>query len=84
MIALKEAGLCGNEVRDAFFVREGDPSDGNFKCKECSKVYKAKNGNTNLITRASTHEGWKDIIVAAKSVAGPLDMYIDRKVSPKG
>jgi hypothetical protein len=80
---LKAAGLTGHDVRIAFFDRCGEENDFIFKCKECAGVYKSRNGNSNLVNHASNHEGWLAKIAAAKSNGGPLDQYVQRKVSPK-
>lgn len=80
---LKKGGLCGNDVKIAFFNRIGNLDEYLFKCKECERVYKSKSGNSNLINHAASHADWIDKIVNAKSIGGPLDHYIHRRVSPK-
>ena len=80
---LKRAGLLGSDVKAAFFDRTGESDENIFRCKECHGTYKSKNGYSNLISHATSHQGWLEKIVAAKTTGGPLDQFICRKVSTK-
>ena len=80
---LKRASLSGNDVRSAFFDKIGEFNENLFKCKECTGTYKSKNGNSNLVSHASSHHGWLEKIITAKTSGGPLDQFVTRKVSLK-
>jgi hypothetical protein len=80
---LKQAGLSGSDVREAFFEKVSEGEHHFFKCKECGGKYKSKHGNSNLLSHVTSHPEWLQKIMAAKSRGGPLDHFVERKCSPK-